>query len=444
MSPDQGRRGTSGKGRVESGRGPAAARRLGLVVFGVGLIALFAIVAIAEGLGDPSVPSGDAALVEDVPGDVGKVSEADFEHELELVAIREGEKKAPKPGDPKYDELAKTAMNTIFESIWVQGVADQWGIEVTDQELAKELKKVKDESFKSEAEFNKFVKDAGYTPADIEERVRLQVLSAQLQEELKERAPTPSEREIEAYYEAAKSTQFTQKPSRDIRLIVNKDRKKADEALAAVSKDNSAANWKKVAKEFSEDPTTKGNGGEQKGLQEGVLEEPLNEAVFSTGEGIVEGPIKAPRGYTVFEVLTSTPESVQELKAVESQIESTLAQRLEQEYFTGFVASFNAEWSERTFCNPDFLLTERCNNFEASGHPATAPAGCYEADPKGGVPEACPAPVAQLIPALPGTVTPLEPKGKPLAQRPRPLGEPGAAGEEAPVGLPEGAVPPGE
>jgi hypothetical protein len=41
---------------------------------------------------------------------------------------------------------------------------------------------------------------------------------------------------------------------------------------------------------------------------------------------------------------------------------------------------------------------------------------------------------------MPGTVTPLEPKGKPLAQRPIPKAK---AGEEAAGagGLPEGAVP---
>lgn len=442
MSPDHGRRGTSGKGGVESGRGPAAVRRLGLMIFGIAFIVLFAVVAISEGLGDPSVPSGDVALVEDAPGDIGEVTQAKFDHALELAAKQGGEKKVPKPGDAKYDELKETALNSIFESIWLQGVADEWGIEVTDAEVAKELKKVKKESFKSEAEFQKFLKESGYTPADIDERVKLQVLSTQLQAELKEKAPTPSQSEIEAYYEAAKATQFTQKPSRDIRQIVNKDRKKAEEALAAVSKDNSAESWGKAAKKYSEDPTTKNSGGEQKGVQEGVLEEPLNAAVFDTAEGVIEGPIKTQRGYIVFEVVSATPESVQELKAVESQIESTLAQRLEQEYFAGFVRTFSSEWGDRTFCAPDYV-TERCSNYEYSGHPVTAPAGCYEADPKGGRPKACPAPVAQLIPAMPGTVTPLEPKGKPLAQRPRPLDEPGAAGAEEAAGLPGGELPPG-
>jgi parvulin-like peptidyl-prolyl isomerase len=416
-----------------------AARRLGLLVFGVAFVVLFAVVAISVGVGHPSVPEGDAAVVEDTPGDIGKISIAKVEHAIELAAAQGGEKTTPKPGDPKYDEAKETAVNSILEGIWIQGLSSQWGIEVSEKELAAEVEKVKKESFESEAEFQKFVKESHYTPADVNEKVLLQTLSKELQEQLKEKVPTPSQSEVKAYYEAAKDTQFTQKPSRDVRLIVNKDRKKAEEAKEALAKDNSAKNWATVAKKYSEDPATKESGGLKKGLQEGVTEEPLDAAIFSTPEGQVEGPINAQGAYNVFEVVNSTPESVQELKTVESQIQSTLAQRAEQEYFTNFVAGFQTEWTQRSFCAAEFT-TERCANYKGSGHATTAPEGCYEANPKGGLPEACPAPVAQLVPALPGTVTPLEPKGKPLAQRPIPKAE---ADEEATgvPGLPEGVVP---
>jgi hypothetical protein len=142
-------------------------------------------------------------------------------------------------------------------------------------------------------------------------------------------------------------------------------------------------------------------------------------------------------------VQNAIPESVQELKAVESQIQSTLAQQAEQEYIATFVENFGTKWTQRTFCASDYV-TERCANYKGSGHPATASEACYEANPKNGLPEACPAVVNQLVPALPGTVTPLEPKGKPLAQRPRPKEEEKeeeAAGLE---GLPEGVAPPAE
>lgn len=440
MSPDQGRSRTFGKGGGDSASGAIAARRLGLLIFGAVFVALFAWVAIADGIGNPSIPSGDVIVVENAPGDVGEVSEARFEHALALMSAQGGEKKVPKPGEPKYDELKEKAVNALLESIWIQGLADEWGIEASDREVAAKLKKVKKESFKTEAEFNKFLKESRYTSADVNERVRLQILSEGLTEQLKERAPTPSQGEIEDYYAAAKGTHFTQKASRDVRTIVNKDRKKVEEARAALSKDDSAKNWTEVAKKYSEDPTTKESGGLQKSLQEGAIEEPLNAAIFKTPEGQIEGPIKSKRGYTIFEVENSTPESVQELKTVESQIKAALAQRLEQEYIASFTQNFTTEWKQRTFCASGYV-TERCGNFEASGRQSTAPPACYEADPKGGLPEACPAPVSQLVPALPGTVTPLEPKGKPLAQRPQPKAE---AGKGAPgaAELPEGAVPP--
>jgi parvulin-like peptidyl-prolyl isomerase len=410
------------------------------MIFGAAFLVLFLVVAIAEGIGDPSIPSGSVAIVEEAPRDVGEITQAELDHALEQAAAQAGVKKVPKPGDPQYDELNETAITGLLESAWVQGLADEMGLGVSDAELAAELKKVKKESFKSEAEFKKFLKEQKYTQADVDERVLLQKLSTDIQAKVAEEAPEPSQREIENYYEAAKSSQFTQQASQDLRLIVNKDEGKAKEALAALEKDNTAKNWAKVAKKYSEDAATKGSGGKQEGVQEGTLEEPLDAAVFDAPEGQIEGPVDAPRGFTVFEVTNSNPESVQELKAVESQIESTLAQSSEQSYFAAFVSNFNNTWSGRTFCVEDYT-TERCANFKGSGHPPTAPPACYEADPDGGRPEACPAPVFQLIPAMPGSITPLEPQGKPLAQRPQPV--PGT--EEAPGGaggVPEGAVPP--
>jgi len=416
-----------------------AAHRRGLLVFGFLFLVLFVVVGVSVGIGDPSIPSGDAALVQDTPGDIGNVPVAKVEHAIELAAAQGGEKTTPKPGDPKYEELKEAAVNSVLEGIWIQGLAAQWGIEVTEKEVDAEVKKVKKESFKSPAEFQKFLKESHYTPADVHERVMIQTLSKKLQEQLEEKAPTPSKNEIKAYYEAGKATQFTTKPSRDIRTVLTKERKKAEEAAAALSKDNSAKNWEKVAKKYSEDPTTKESGGLQKEIQEGTLEEPLNAEVFGAPEGELKGPTKGKGGYVVYEVVNSTPESVQELKTVESQIQSTLAERDKQEYFANFVTGFQTEWKQRSFCAAEFT-TERCANFKGSGHAKTAPAGCYEANPKGGLPEACPAPVSQLVPALPGTVTPLEPKGKPLAQRPLPKA--GSGKEEAgATGLPEGAVP---
>jgi peptidyl-prolyl cis-trans isomerase C len=415
-------------------------RRLGLLVFGVAFVVLFVIVAIGEGVGNPGVPSGDVAVVESAPGDTGKITMDKFEHALEQAAAQASVKKAPKPGDPQYDELKETAMGVLFQEAWLFGLADEMGIEVSDKEAAAKLKELKTQSFKSPAEFKKVVNELHYTPADVNELMKLEIIKEKVQEQLQEDVPEPSKSEVEDYYEAAKDTQFKQPASRDVRLIQNKDKKKVEAAKALLEKDSSAVSWKRAAEKFSTDSLSKENGGERPGVTEGTLEEPLDADVFGAQEDQLIGPVKTKQGYTIFEVESSTPESAQELKAVESQIESTLAQRNEQEYIGAFSATFTSTWTDRTFCASGFV-TEQCGNFQPSGHSSTAPEGCYEANPKGGLPEACPAPVFQLVPALPGSVSPLEPRGKPLPQRPRPAGP---EKEEAAAALPEGIPAPAE
>jgi foldase protein PrsA len=442
VSPNRGRRPASGKGGKKGGaqqraKDPAALRRLALVAFGAVFAILFVVVAIAEGIGDPSIPSGDVALIQDAPGDIGHISEKEFERSLKQAASQSPEKKVPKPGDPKYKELMEAAMGSLLDSAWLRAEADEQGLAVTQPEVEKEFQKLKKENFKTKADYEKFLDESGFTQKDVDQRVELQMLSTKIQKGITESASKPSQRDVENYYDAALATQFTQPETRDIRLVVNKDKGKAEAALADLKSDNSPKNWKKVASKYSEDEISKSKGGFQKGIAEGVLEEPLNEEVFGAEKSQVEGLIKTERGYNLFEVDNSTPETTQELKTVESQIKQQLEQQNEQEAFTEFVANYSGKWKSRTFCADGFVI-ERCANFEAPAHPATAEPACYEANPKT-PPKACPAPVFQLIPAMPGTITPVEPRGKPLAQRPIPPG-----GEEEAPSLPPGTtLPPG-
>ena len=84
-----------------------------------------------------------------------------------------------------------------------------------------------------------------------------------------------------------------------------------------------------------------------------------------------------------------------------------------------FLAEFTDKWASRTFCAAGFV-TESCANFQATGRPPGAPSACYEAEPDGEAPPACPAPVMQAKPARPGSVSILEPEGEQLPQRPLP------------------------
>jgi parvulin-like peptidyl-prolyl isomerase len=427
---------------AKQGQSPKSAgrQRLALVLFGALLIVLFAGIAIADGIGHPSVPEGDVAVIEQAPEGMGTISEADFKRAVLQQAASGGLKKPPKPGEKKYEELKDAALGELLDTIWIQGEAEELGITVTPKQIDDELVQIKEQNFKTDAEYQKFLKTSRFTDEDVLARVKLQLLSTQIQEQITKEAPPASEGEVANYYDSAKDAQFTTPESRDVRVIVNKDKAKVEEAKAELEKDDSDKAWKKAAEEFSEDPTTKSKGGLQPALTEELLasQEALKEAVFDNSAGVIVGPTDIEGKFFVIQVEKLNPAKVQTLKEVSGQIKTQLTQQLAQEVFSEFVNEYQSKWRSRTFCADGFVI-ERCANFVGSGHPASAPPACYEADPKGGLPADCPAPVTQVAPQVPGSATILKPQGERLPQRPRPEGLKEAA-EEA-LSLPEGVTP---
>lgn len=420
----------------------AGVRRLWLVVFGALLVVLFVVFAIAQGIGQPDVPSGDVAMVEDVPDDASTISEEKFKRTLAQQVAQGGLKKAPEPGSDKYEELKEAALGELLDAIWLQGEAEELGISVTDKQVEDELDQIKEQNFPTEKAFEEFLETSKFTREDVNDRVRLQLLGTQIQERVNNQAPPPSNAEVADYYEASKSTQFVTKPSRDVRIITSKDKADVEAAKQQLESDSSPANWKKVATKYSEDPTTKSKGGLQEGLSEEILPEPIKKDIFGAAAGELTGPIKYQSSFAVIEVVKLNAEKTQALAEVKSQISAQLTQQLQQEFFSEFVTGYQSKWTSRTFCASGFVV-KRCSTYVGDGHPENAPPGCYEADPKTPV-TACPAPVTQLAPALPGSVSILKPQGERLAQRPLPEATEGPTGEAGAVeGAPEGAAPEG-
>lgn len=438
--------GKQGRSAGRDGGSTGGRQRLGLIVFGALLVVLFVVIASAQGIGNPNIPSGNVAVIEDLPGDLGDVTEAEVDQALKLQASEAGLKKTPKPGDPQYQETLEGAVTETLNNLWLYGEAEEQGISVTEKQVAAELETIKEANFPTEASYKSFLKESGLSQEEVDERVELQMLGQQLQE--RATVAPPSDEAIEAYYDAEKSAKFSTPETRDVRVIVNKNQDKVDAALAILEKDHSAASWKKVAPKYSSDGNTNKKGGLQEGVPNNFLEGEIQEAVFGTPTGELSEIVEFEGTYYLFEPVNITPEKVKTLAEVRTEIVSTLGEEQQQEAFAEFIGASQAKWRSRTFCADDFLVAA-CSNYVGSGLPESAPPACFEADPKGGRPTECPAPVQQLQPALPGTVTLLKPRGEQLAQRPFPevaaeQGEevPGEVPAEAPAEAPE--EPPAE
>lgn len=388
-------------------------------VLAVFLVAFFVVVAIAQGIGNPSVPSDDVAVVEDAPD--GNISKDEFDTALEQTAAGQ-QIKVPSPDSPQYATIRDTALSNLITTRWIAGEAEDRGISVSDTEIDNYIKQQFGDQFEQAA------KQAGFTQDQARQQVEFILLGQELQKEVVGTGtPSVPQDLVQRFYDANRA-QFTQPETRDVREIVNKDQAKVEEAKSILEQDDSPASWKKVAAKFSTDKATKSNGGLRKAVAQGQSEPALDEQIFSAPTGVLVGPFKGQAGFFVIEVDKVTPESVTPLSKIESQIKQQLAQGLQQEVATRAQQSITDKWTSRTFCAEGYVV-QQCSNFTP---PTQTTPGAPPVTSSGAV-----QPGETTV--FPGQAPTALPQGP---QYPAPKQQPAVLGPGGAPTLPPGAAPP--
>ena len=371
-------------------------------------VALCAVAVPALGLsacGD-SVPSSAVAKVGDTT-----ITNATFDHWLRIAAISSQgpaqggnspavsipkppeftecvankAKSAPKPakGQPKptnedfkkqckleYEGLRDQVMQLLIQNQWVTNEAKAQGVKVTDAEVKKAFDQQKKQSFPKEKDYQKFLKTSGFTEQDILFRVRLETLSNKLRDKVLKGKDKVTDKEISDYYNKNKQ-RFAQPERRDLRIVLTKDKAKADEAKQAIQ---SGQPWKAVAKKYSVDQASKGQGGVLLAVAKGQQEPALDKAVFAAKKGALTGPIKTQFGYYVFAVQKVTPKSQQSLAQAKASIKAILQSQGQQKALDTFIKDFQKKWRSKTNCRKGYV-TQDCKNAPKQSGSTAAPSG---------------------------------------------------------------------
>ena len=203
----------------------------------------------------------------------------------------------------------------------------------------------------------KFLKDSGQTEADILKRVRLDTLSNKIRDKVTKGKDKVTDAQIAAYYNKNKA-RFAQPERRDLRIVLTKDKAKAEQAKKALE---SGQSFKSVAKKYSIDQASKAQGGKLPAVAKGQQEKALDTAIFEAKKGKLVGPVKTQFGYYVFDVTKITPASQQTLDQAKATIKQTLASQNQQKALDTFVKSFRKRWKAKTDCR-DGYRTQDCKN----------------------------------------------------------------------------------
>jgi parvulin-like peptidyl-prolyl isomerase len=424
---------------------PSGKRKLAAVVLGIALVVALGAFVIGGDPGDPSIPEGDVALVEDVED--GAITQEEFDSNLRQAAFNLQLRQLPAEDDPQFAQVQESALSNAIQGRWVRGEAEERGIEVDERDVDAAFQTIIDEQLGGQRGYEDFLRtsEVDGEPAFDEEAVRdvaeLTAISDRLQEQaIPDQTPDVPQEDIQRYYDQ-NSEQFATPETRSVRVVVNPDAAEIDAAIEELGTDPSGKDWDAVAEKYSTDEATQDQGGLRSDVAEGQNEPALDEAIFSAAPGEVVGPIEGESGYYVIQVEEVTEASQAPLEEVQDQIVQTLQQGISTDAITRFREDFIAKWTSRTFCRDD-LAIDLCANAD----PAEEPCPIDDEDEQEAADPAlldagCPAPASPrpvIDPGtgivFPGEQLPVRPQGpvKPPAEEPavppaaQPIGPAGA------------------
>ena len=205
----------------------------------------------------------------------------------------------------------------------IKDKAAELKVTVTDKQFQDRMKQIVTQ-VGGQAKLDKLLKQQNVTQAQLEEQLKAQMLQDAVQQKVYADIKV-SPAEIQKYYDnPANKSQFNVPESVDARHVLVKTKAEAEKVRALLEADNTDANWKKVAAQYSIDTGSKGNGGSLGNFPKGRMVKPFENAAFALPVGQISQPVKTQFGYHVIEVTKKTPGSSQTLEQAKATIEQTL------------------------------------------------------------------------------------------------------------------------
>jgi foldase protein PrsA len=269
----------------------------------------------------------------------------------------------------EYTSLRDQALGLLIASQWLEGEAKDQGIKVTPAEVTKSIDTQRKQQYPKMADFQKALKDAGFTMEDLRFQTRLQQLQEKLVDKISKGAGAPTAKEISAYYEKNKS-QFGSPETRDLHIVLTKDKATAEKAKKAVE---SGESWSSVAKKYSTDEASKSQGGKLTATK-GNQEPAFDDAVFAGKKGDLLGPIKTQFGYYVVDIDKITKGNQQTLAQATPTIKQVLTQQAQQKAVSDFSETYRKKWTKVTDCRKGYTIQGCKNGPKATTTAATAAA----------------------------------------------------------------------
>ncbi|TYP59949.1 peptidylprolyl isomerase [Thermosediminibacter litoriperuensis] len=250
-----------------------------------------------------------------------------FRSSKEVVARVNGEEISK---DELYDVMVKLigekALDYLISQKIIELEAKKQNIDVSDEDIQKELKKVY-EYYGGEEAFTQSLQMNGYSLGEYKKDLAVEIKIKKLLEP----KISITEEEIKSYFEENKED-FAQGKQVRARHILVEDEEKANEIIAKLK---SGEDFAELAKQYSTDTATKEKGGDLGFFGSGDMVKEFEEAAFSLKVGEISSPVKTQYGYHIIKVEEIKEAQEANYEESKDEIKDILFnQKVQQQYST--------------------------------------------------------------------------------------------------------------
>src|ERR1700742_1922837 len=333
------------------------------------LFRYFAAVVVALALGLPVQGCGEDESADGSEGRIARVgvieisrSELDRRLNLQVKGLPRVEGVSRKR---QHDLLRAFVAADLITAEWIEQEAARRHVEVSEAEVANWYEveraaglRAKAAGGESGAYFNR-LKIAGKNQNARRGEGRSDLLKRKLVQRAARQAV--SEKTVREYYRRNRGLyKFGER--RDFRGVQAKSKAQALVALSALRR---GEEWQVVSRRISVFDREKQSAAGFVGTLKGEFEAPLDKAIFRARKHVIEGPIRAPSGWYVFEVDKVFPPRQRRLREVERLIREALATESEAQAWSRLELELQETYRPKTKCAVGFRVS-LCSNARSS------------------------------------------------------------------------------
>jgi peptidyl-prolyl cis-trans isomerase C len=315
--------------------------RKATVALTVFLAALAGLGLTACGSEKEAVPTNAVAVVGDET-----ITKAEFDKLIDQArkSYQQQKRDFPKAGTEEYQALRGQAMQFLVQRAQFEQKAEDFDIEVSDKDVDARLAQLKKQYFKNDdKKYKEQLEKQGLDEEQVKADIHAQLIQEKIYAEVTKGAKV-TDNEIEASYKKNKS-QYVQPATRSVRHILVKKKQLADQLYSQLQ---GGANFAQLAKQHSEDPSSKNQGGKLT-ISRGQTVPPFDKAAFSLVNNALSRPVKTQYGWHIIQPLGSVKKSkTTPLAQVKEAIRQQLLHEKKQSEMTNWVNGIKKDFADET------------------------------------------------------------------------------------------------